>query len=552
MYENIKTYFEGAIAYFYFLRAEMTNGTENKDAILDNKYQTGAILASLTNLLFATKEDIVENEGELIYSSKVFDQELVKAVNIIGTIEQDGVKVDGYIFTDKETLVATIRNKLAHGNYEIDFDKSEVILSVKNNSVHIDIKTLSKFIVAAFQTTIRDYKGSVYRRNYSKFKVQKQKKIKDKSDLRRILHTFTNTIFELRSNDNSEIDKAARTNVEEIVKLDQESFDQALKSPLYQAILSEIQNRNCTLTQTEKKLSEDEIDYIIESFDHNDIFQLDDFETQIALLKLKLAKCFDDKNPKFDIALANLRNLIMLGCISKTNSVDHNKILREIVADYKDFRITMEEITMSVISMFISLYMYPFELYYLTTKEYQAEKKDLNFSLLDTSHFNVEIMTINDNALKEMKMRCDSCMKKSTILDESINKCKQNLENLKKIGKQQTIAIVESQLQKLEQQLETIKSSAEETKSEYESMQKDYSGNFNYFKNEGIMIGIRNSIAHGNYRIVIADNPIIIFEDIYEGDTTFKASITLDDFYDFVFENARTVLELIKGKEKQV
>ena len=174
MLENIQDYYNGAKAYLLFLRSEVIGNDEYKTFILEKKYQLGAILSNLSNLLLATKEDIVKTEGELVYSSKVFDNCLVKSVNLIGKIEANGVRVGNYLFPDKETLVATIRNKIAHGDFKIDFESKMVIFNIKNNEVSVDINRLAIFVVSAFKDTIKDYKGTTYRRSVFEFKMKEK------------------------------------------------------------------------------------------------------------------------------------------------------------------------------------------------------------------------------------------------------------------------------------------------------------------------------------------------------------------------------------------
>jgi len=71
-----------------------------------------------------------------------------------------------------------------------------------------------------------------------------------------------------------------------------------------------------------------------------------------------------------------------------------------------------------------------------------------------------------------------------------------------------------------------------------------------YLKNKSIIEGIRNSIAHGNYRIEIGtcmEDSMIIFEDIYNEEITFKSSISINEFAAFCFKNA----DIIFNKERE-
>ena len=56
-----------------------------------------------------------------ITKSKVFVKSLEDTVSYIATKVSNGYKIGNYIFPNAETLVAIVRNKLAHGNFKIDF-----------------------------------------------------------------------------------------------------------------------------------------------------------------------------------------------------------------------------------------------------------------------------------------------------------------------------------------------------------------------------------------------------------------------------------------------
>ena len=73
--------------------------------------------------------------------------------------------------------------------------------------------------------------------------------------------------------------------------------------------------------------------------------------------------------------------------------------------------------------------------------------------------------------------------------------------------------------------------------------------NSNYLRNECIIEGIRNSISHGNYRVK-AESSLeeckIIFEDIYEGELTFKAQIKLLDFITLLVNNHNIISDFVE------
>ena len=80
----------------------------------------------------------------------------------------------------------------------------------------------------------------------------------------------------------------------------------------------------------------------------------------------------------------------------------------------------------------------------------------------------------------------------------------------------------------------------------------DKYNNIKYLTNESIVNGIRNSIAHGNYRVIFMgelSKSKIIFDDIYEGKLTFRGEISILDFINMIANNLIVILSFIEKTE---
>ena len=80
----------------------------------------------------------------------------------------------------------------------------------------------------------------------------------------------------------------------------------------------------------------------------------------------------------------------------------------------------------------------------------------------------------------------------------------------------------------------------------------DKCNNIKYLTNESIVNGIRNSIAHGNYRVIFMgelSKSKIIFDDIYEGKLTFHGEISILDFINMIANNLIVILSFIEKTE---
>lgn len=80
----------------------------------------------------------------------------------------------------------------------------------------------------------------------------------------------------------------------------------------------------------------------------------------------------------------------------------------------------------------------------------------------------------------------------------------------------------------------------------------DKCNNIKYLTNESIVNGIRNSIAHGNYRVIFMgelSKSKIIFDDIYEVKLTFHGEISILDFINMIANNLIVILSFIEKTE---
>ena len=80
------------------------------------------------------------------------------------------------------------------------------------------------------------------------------------------------------------------------------------------------------------------------------------------------------------------------------------------------------------------------------------------------------------------------------------------------------------------------------------SIESYNSSNYDYLRNEAIINGIRNSIAHGDYRVIFNNNisdTLIIFENIYNNEVTFKAEVKILDFIVLLGYNSPVVINFI-------
>ena len=192
---------------------------------------------------------------------------------------------------------------------------------------------------------------------------------------------------------------------EKFLDLYRNSGGKIIGTDVHKDIERRLKSRNCKLVITNQRIKDKELICHLEEYAA--CYLLDknfDYETQLNLMGLEISKYFND-GLKFFNAMAYSKNLILLDMIRKTNSVENKKLSEMLVkGNYGEMMLSYNELAAATISMFTSLYIYPFEELYMPTKEYSIDKKDLDFALLDTSFFQINTITINDNPLKEIRV----------------------------------------------------------------------------------------------------------------------------------------------------
>ena len=130
--------------------------------ILNKEYLNGAIVGTISSIFLATKEKMVDKNNNILLPFSLME----KNVNLIANKTSAGYEINGYVFKDGYELVTTVRNKLAHGEYLVDFAHNRVILKVEGNEVVIPISKLSAFVVASFSSTLQNYNVPSFSRNF--------------------------------------------------------------------------------------------------------------------------------------------------------------------------------------------------------------------------------------------------------------------------------------------------------------------------------------------------------------------------------------------------
>ena len=553
----VKDYIEATKAYYLFMMGNFFDEEEWKNYILESRYLSGAKVSFISNIMLGIKEDIVKNRGELQYESRLFVNSLEQAVLMIAKYDGNNYLLDNFSFPDAASLVAIVRNKLAHGKYVIDFDNNKIILRHKCQDISIDIDKLVNFVMVAFMNMLKEQEKTQYVRDICVFKTkekQPKKRLTVLSDVRNVIKNIHVVSFNLFSKTDKKISKDAIQVLEDFISYYNISPELALMSDLYKRTCVYLRRNGYDLSIGSKSLNNREaIDNMVKMFSEQTKNLNLDYSEQIKLIMPEVQRKIKGDYNNFNPIASNISHLIILDGINKTKSTNFDK-LSEYVTNMgiDNLKFSYDELGMSIISMFNAIFLYPLEDVFVSSGGYKIDRSlEFDFAALDLSMLNPSVISINEIPKDLAFQKYMSTLKRKEDIDSKIDVQKNNLKNV--LGNLKAEVAINNNISQLQNAYSIAVSDLIDAKLEYDLIDKDYKGNYEYFRNISIIEGIRNAIAHGNYKIygnIDIMNSKMVFEDIYEGKLTFKLEVTYNEFLDFLENNIDLVVQYVSGNKK--
>lgn len=553
--DNIIDYYRGILSYTLFLQGVIYGTTEYNYFILDRKNISAATMAFISNIFLIVKEGIVEKDNNS-FNSLILEETLERNVSIIATQTNNGYEINNYLFKDKETLVVELRNKIAHGNYTFDLKHNRIILNFDNNEVKINISKLAAFVVAGLNSYLKNYKTNEFTRTNTyndKPVINRTKPILNKNELKSFIKKYRQRIITLKRKNGFLIPEIIIKSFENLVN---ELIYTQNEKEFYKAkIAFEKQNNNDYEIIYENKPFKN-VDYdTFPTYFLNIMVENTTYQNQGIMLAKELERNENIKNNKLNLLIDNLNNLIMLEAIKENDTVNISILSNKILRRYgrpNNFYLSTYTLVSTLIACFNSLFSYGKDNVYKNDNKYTTlDNNGLDYSKLDLSFFNIELCNIDTGRIEDLKLKKDAKYKDLENINnkiEKINDCISNVKDLEIINK------LKNNLINLNNRKIKVNNEYNNLLEEYNDANNYYNNNIDYLRNERIIDGIRKSIAHGNYYVknnVDMVNSIIVFEDIYEGNLTFKCSVKINDFMEFLDKGYHVISNFIeKNKTK--
>lgn len=553
----INTYQELLEANIKYLEYLNSFGEKND---LDEKSINLLKVGYATFALLLWKDEIIKKDSEYNLSTTVVEEILDEHINII-TNKKNIWSIGEIEFTSSLDLLNVLRNKLAHGDYQIK--ENEIILEINDKIGSVNIDRLLDLTIQLDQnlSLIQKQKentvGMIRNKNALENINIKTKKDLDKAlsnmsyieikEKPRKLCLRTKEYIALAIN----LKKVVKTSIQNLRKVDNLTSVPKLKFLLEQvnmdAKVTETMSTDLEATEKARKMYVSRI---------NEMRAMSPIMQQ-KYLAFWLQEAIKKEMQKKSISFGIVNNEVLLKELKKNpnrnliNIIDQNKFGSLLIVENEKTVLTAYLIN------FYFTYIYALD-NILNEKNKEdirdiVENKAFDFSKLDLSGIKnqMNIETKNFSNFEGQTNKLDSDI---LNLDTRIYKLQNIIDSLKNV-------IVSHPERKIIYDKNILIQEEALSKRDYiiglkERVEKYYKEDLpRYKKNRAIIEHIRNSIAHGNISLNIfnenytLEDALLTFNDEHDGKTT-TIQLTLKEFETlFSNENIKTILDFINPQE---
>lgn len=548
--DSMLDYYSGAKAYSLFLLNQFVGNEYDGSYILDKKNYNAARVALISNILLGIKEEIVTKAPELKFETQIFADELAKSVSMIATKTDSGYVIDGYSFSDAATVVAMIRNKLAHGNFMFDLDHNRVILDFAGIGVKLNIDKLATFVIYSLKNYFRRVKMKVCEKNFvmnEKIEKNRTKPLKNSKEVKRVISDFKKVEVTLKSKDGVIISKGLADMLDEVI----EAYKNTTNLKVF-TLFKDMVKDKYDFDWDIRYVKFDDLDEFADSL--FEVLKDQEYTEAVNAIGDKILKRVTE-GKKFSEIGASFNDFILLEAAYDLQSTDKDKISNYIANKYGNFFVASnEELAAASIGLFNTLFGYLHDDLLDNENAFTSgDNTGFDYSMLDFSAFNVSYLKPDNGPIDSHKETYMGASKRLAAIQSKIQKNTESLNAVKLSGNTKAQAVLSANLNNDKILEATMISDVASAKATYDDAVDYVTDNSLLVYNRGIINGIRNSIAHGKYTVIQSgsfNDVRILFEDIYDDETTFKADISIADFLNFIYSNESKVVSFVKSKKK--
>lgn len=508
--------------------------------------------------ILLNKEKMVENVGDITYESKMSDDQLEE---IFSFLDIENMKVD----QNGATVFATIRNKLAHGDYYLK-DKN-IIFRINDKDVSVSLYLFINYYMLLTDCLSQRFKE----KKYTKYQLTDKsgmfinKMLETDEDIKDFLKSISLKKMTLRRKDGQELTSAEknrfslytlelRKKIKQNIKTYDSDYDKMVKSEFSDNYYVDISKH--------KMYKVDEVDFneIKRTVNFYKYLYDKDPESLNLYLFVVAEKIYTYMYNKYEENQVQYSFESLKRALFETiqyGIFDFGKFLKEKSKIDSYFEIVFpdeESLICIMIAIMYFTYCYPLETLFKTNKTFECNEQDMDFSKIDFSEIipNIKFNKIyemgKNNRINELNTMITSYNNSIKQLENNYNKIENQHNNVLKKYEENKDKKYEEILEILKDKLNDIKNKIEEynkllkiKNKELEESNIIFSDDNNTFYGYTIINGIRNAICHGNIKFKNLHSEIkdltVEFTDLYENEEFFKLDISLHSLMSLTEEN---------------
>ena len=491
--DRMLDYYSGAKAYSLFLLNQFVGNEYDGSYILDKKNYNAARVALISNILLGIKEEIVTKAPELKFETQIFADELARSVSMIATKTDSGYVIDGYSFSDAATVVAMIRNKLAHGNFMFDLEHNRVILDFAGRGVKLNIDKLATFVIYSLKNYFRRVKMKVCEKNFvmnEKIEKNRTKPLKNSKEVKRVISNFKKVEVTLKSKDGVIISKDLADMLDEVI----EAYKNTTNLKVF-TLFKDMVKDKYDFDWDVRYVKFDDLDEFADSL--FEVLKDQEYTEAVNAIGDKVLKRFTE-GKKFSEIGASFNDFILLEAAYDLQSTDKDKISNYIANKYGNFFVASnEELAAASVSLFNTLFGYLHDDLLDNENAFTSgDNTGFDYSALDFSAFNVSYLKPDNGPIDSHKETYMGASKRLAAIQSKIQKNTDSLNAVNLSGNTKAQAVLSANLNNDKILEATMISDVASAKATYDDAVDYVTDNSLLVYNRGIINGIRNSLVH--------------------------------------------------------
>ena len=488
-------------------------------------------------MILATKEEIIEKKEK--YEDNLLFSIMNEAADELAERQPDNsYKMGEASFVDPADLVSKIRNKIAHGDYELNPDEETVTYHFEDGDATLPIEKMV-FLARYLLLRKEEYrKVDEYNRTFAvyatPFTTPSTKKVITDLDFEKFFDSYYVVTFNIKT-DKEHLSKDEYIEFEKLKQEIQNKLakkrikacsdkDQILENVINPLVKQyNYGNHDAKLEAYIQKPNADQRAYLKSVIKGTIDYTTMDVRTLAYVVSNLVIRAVDDSfNQKFGVDYSSVL-LNFVETMGNLGTDDFYKIMAEMAKVSNRIDITQDTLCMSLLYRFLSL-------------SYAVENYTLPVDKFDLSKLQILVNNYQDGERYEITTKCTANAKKIIACKESINKTRKNIKGMKKSKNADKLK------DKIKDQKKYLLFNLKNLAGLYHMsfvdnyhkhmIEQDRIKNEKYNTNKMIIEAIRNSLSHGNVKLIPTDNletTVIELNDVFEGKLTFSIRCTYSE-----------------------